>query len=279
MLDTSDLMSIGEFSALTRISIRMVRHHESHGVLVPAAVDELTGHRRYAMSQLPRALAIRRLRDCGFGVSSMGPLLAARGSDAYAEALRMQRQTLTQEYAAARQRLDNLSQLITEDQGLAMNDISIERRTDPAQTFITLRGVVANYAAEGELWQRFMPLLGQQGISPIGPGGCIEHDEEYKEADVDESVFVPVAAGVTAQAPLEVFDLPAQEVVVGTLRGAYHRLGDVHARIAEHLQQNGLRPAARTAEGVVGKHYNVYLNAPPQVAEEDRLTELHLPIR
>ncbi|NNG18128.1 MerR family transcriptional regulator [Naumannella sp. ID2617S] len=257
----------------------MVRHYESHGVLVPAAVDELTGHRRYAMSQLPRALAISRLRDCRVRRVQHGPLLADCGSDAYAEALRMQRQTPTQEYAAARQRLDNLSQLINEDQGLAMNDISIERRTDPAQTFITRRGVVANYAAQGELWQRFMPLLGQQGISPIGPGGCIEHDEEYQEADVGESVFVPVAAGVTAQAPLEVFDLPAQEVVVGTLRGAYHRLSDVHARIAEHLQQNGLRPAARTAEGVVGKHYNVCLNDPPEVAEEDRLTELHLPIR
>lgn len=39
MAETPNLMSIGRFSALTRLSVRMLRHYDSHGVLVPADID------------------------------------------------------------------------------------------------------------------------------------------------------------------------------------------------------------------------------------------------
>ncbi|WP_277829562.1 hypothetical protein [Speluncibacter jeojiensis] len=60
----------------------------------------------------------------------------------------------------------------------------------PAHALVCLRGTVADYSAEGELWQRFLPSLAQQGIEATGPGGCIGHDGEFRESDVDESVFV-----------------------------------------------------------------------------------------
>lgn len=69
------LMTIGEFSGLSRLSIRMLRHYDAHGLLTPAEVG-FTGHRRYADSQLADAALIRRLRDVGFGVagtSAPGP--------------------------------------------------------------------------------------------------------------------------------------------------------------------------------------------------------------
>ncbi|MGW5321530.1 MerR family DNA-binding transcriptional regulator [Rhodococcus pyridinivorans] len=51
MADTTRLMSIGEFSTLTRISVRMLRHYDSQGVLIPAVVDEVSGYRRYLPEQ------------------------------------------------------------------------------------------------------------------------------------------------------------------------------------------------------------------------------------
>ena len=62
MDDTEALMSIGEFSARTRLSVRMLRHYDAHGVLTPAAVDPRTGYRAYAPAQLADALHVRRLR-------------------------------------------------------------------------------------------------------------------------------------------------------------------------------------------------------------------------
>ena len=47
------LIRIGEFSTLTRLSVRMLRYYDANGVLSPAATDDFTGHRFYASSQVP----------------------------------------------------------------------------------------------------------------------------------------------------------------------------------------------------------------------------------
>ena len=41
-------VQIGEFSKLSRISIRMLRHYDEIGLLVPEETDPWTGYRRYA---------------------------------------------------------------------------------------------------------------------------------------------------------------------------------------------------------------------------------------
>ena len=42
------MFKIGEFSKLSRISIRMLRHYDEIGLLVPEEIDPWTGYRRYA---------------------------------------------------------------------------------------------------------------------------------------------------------------------------------------------------------------------------------------
>ena len=86
MAETTTLLSIGEFSSLARLSVRMLRHYDAHGVLVPAQVDPVTGHRRYAPAQLEDAAHVRRLRDIGVGVSAIPALLDARGTPAWTRA-------------------------------------------------------------------------------------------------------------------------------------------------------------------------------------------------
>jgi hypothetical protein len=49
VIDTSKFLTIGEFSALTRISVRMLRYYDTHGVLCPAYVDDETGYRWYSI--------------------------------------------------------------------------------------------------------------------------------------------------------------------------------------------------------------------------------------
>jgi DNA-binding transcriptional MerR regulator len=56
-------MTIGEFSRLTGLTAKALRHYDSIGLLTPARVDPDTGYRGYAEEQLDRAHIIRRLRD------------------------------------------------------------------------------------------------------------------------------------------------------------------------------------------------------------------------
>ena len=47
-------MNIGDFARLGGISVRMLRHYDALGLLVPASVDPFTGYRRYDARQLER---------------------------------------------------------------------------------------------------------------------------------------------------------------------------------------------------------------------------------
>lgn len=274
MTETPRLMSIGQFSSLSRLSVRMPRHYDAHGVLVPAQTDPWTGYRRYAPAQLADAADIRSLRDVGFGVSAIGALLAVRGTPAWADSLRLQRETLTEELRASQGRLSLITRLLNE--GATTMPITLNRTTIPAMSVVALRGTVPTYSDEGQLWQRMMPLLSAQGIAPVGPCGVIEHDDQFMDADPDLSVFLPVAPGTTADGPLEILDLPERDCLVARVTGSYDQISEAHDLIGARLTDEGL--AALVDGALAGHAFNIYLTTPDQVSEEEQLTDVCLPL-
>ncbi|GAA4753837.1 MerR family transcriptional regulator [Modestobacter marinus] len=57
------MLSIGEFSRLTHLSVRTLRRYHDAGLLEPASVDDATGYRYYGAEQIPTAQVIHRLRQ------------------------------------------------------------------------------------------------------------------------------------------------------------------------------------------------------------------------
>ncbi len=257
----------------------MLRHYDASGVLVPAAVDGASGYRWYSPEQLGDARRIRQLRDVGFGVSAIGALLAVFGTPAYDAALRSQRQALVDEAASARHRLTLIEHMLDQaEMENTMSDIDVQLIDIPAQTLVALRGTVPDYAAEGQLWGRFMPELQRQKIAMAGPGGCIEHDDEFRESDVDESVFVEIEDGIEVRAPLLALHFPARRAVRATVTGPFAEvIPQAHERIAAFIGDNGLR-IARTDDDVSTHHFNVYLTDPSQVPESEAVTSVTVPV-
>ena len=278
MAETFEPMTIGTFSALTRLSVRMLRHYHERGVLVPAFVDG-TGYRRYTRDQIADALLVRDLRDVGFGVSAMAALLAARDTPSFQRALLTQRDVLEQEKRAATQRLRSIDRMLQNARGSAMSTNQITLRTMPAMTVASYRGTVPTYADEGQLWQQFMPELQRQGLTPTGPGGVFEHDPTYVDEDPDLSVFLPVPPGTTAEGPLEVIDVPEQRAVVARVVGPFSQISLAHDLITAFLTDNGLSEAPVEVHGLTGKVFNIYLSDPSTVDESAYLTDVHRPVR
>ena len=46
------MLKIGEFSKLSRVSVRMLRHYDEIGLLKPAEIDRFTDYRYYREDQL-----------------------------------------------------------------------------------------------------------------------------------------------------------------------------------------------------------------------------------
>lgn len=67
-------MKIGDVSAASGISERMIRHYEKIGIM-PAATRRESGYRDYGERDVRTLQFIRRARDLGFSIDEIGKLL------------------------------------------------------------------------------------------------------------------------------------------------------------------------------------------------------------
>src|ERR1700751_1427458 len=91
------LLNIGEFSKMTHLSVKALRHYHDVGILEPAAIDPHSGYRSYDTGQVTSAQVIRRLRDLGMPLDSIravliAPDLPARNREIANHLERMERQ-------------------------------------------------------------------------------------------------------------------------------------------------------------------------------------------
>jgi DNA-binding transcriptional MerR regulator len=70
------LVSIGEFSRLSRLSPKALRLYDDLGLLVPDHVDAATGYRWYADTQLDQARVVSLLRRIGVPLAQIRDMLA-----------------------------------------------------------------------------------------------------------------------------------------------------------------------------------------------------------
>ena len=59
----STLVTIGDFSRMTYLTVKALRHYHDIGLLEPVTVDEQNGYRMYGTDQVPVAQSIRRFRE------------------------------------------------------------------------------------------------------------------------------------------------------------------------------------------------------------------------
>ena len=71
------LVPIGEFSKMTHLSVKALRHYHDIGLLEPTDIDRHSGYRRYSPAQAPAAQAIRRFRDLDMPLDGIRAVLTA----------------------------------------------------------------------------------------------------------------------------------------------------------------------------------------------------------
>src|SRR4030065_921765 len=69
------MIRIGDFSKLSRVSVKTLRYYDEVGLLKPVEVDRFTGYRYYSIDQLARLNRILVFKDLGFSLDQITQLL------------------------------------------------------------------------------------------------------------------------------------------------------------------------------------------------------------
>ncbi|WP_085487117.1 MerR family transcriptional regulator [Agreia pratensis] len=123
------MMKIGEFSGITGLSVKALRHYDDRGVLPPSDVDALSGYREYDEGQVRSGVVVRALREAGVPLAAVTQALA---SDAALDALDTHRRQTLADRAAEDRAFDSAK---TELRALRV-PIMVSERQMPAQPYI-----------------------------------------------------------------------------------------------------------------------------------------------
>ena len=148
------MLRIGEFSKLSRVSIRMLRHYDDIGLLKPAEIDQFTGYRYYSPEQLPVVGRITAFKDMGFSLADIVKMLEIYENRDELDDYLMKRQLELQEISETTQRqmrlLDTARERLRKEQNMSYN-VSI--KTIPERYAATVHMTIPHYEDEGMVWQ------------------------------------------------------------------------------------------------------------------------------
>ena len=69
------MLKIGDFSRLSRVTVKTLRFYDETGLLKPVQLDSSTGYRYYSVEQLTRLNRILAYKDLGFSLEQIRWLL------------------------------------------------------------------------------------------------------------------------------------------------------------------------------------------------------------
>ena len=211
-------MLISEFARLGQVSVRMLRHYDAVGLLTPGRVDPVSGYRHYSADQLHRLNRIVALKDLGFGLEQVRPLLEDDlAPDELRGMLRLRRAQLAEEAAVVSVRMaavETRLRMIEREQTMSSDYVV---KTIPA---VRLAGLTATLAPE-ELSEHIGPMFDSVGRALTEAGASLAIPiATYAEAENGMEVVVGYACAGTPPDGIETIDLPeAPQAVCGVHLG------------------------------------------------------------
>jgi DNA-binding transcriptional MerR regulator len=231
------LVSIGDFSRMTFLSVKALRHYHEVGLLPPAEIDPDSGYRRYRLEQVPTAQVIRRLRELGMSLDDVRVVIEASDVGARNAAIGAHLRRMEGELEQTRATVKSLRLLL--DQA-APAPIAISYRIEEPSVALAIRAEIAHddmFAGLDEAFAELHAAVGQRS----GVDGAL-FSGELMEDELGEIVALVPGAG-EAGGRVQGLELPRVEYAVAVHAGpleevdrTYGALGAVVAARAIGVQ-------------------------------------------
>jgi DNA-binding transcriptional MerR regulator len=238
------MFKIGEFSQLSRVSVRMLRHYDQLGLLKPSHTDSFTNYRYYSADQLPRLNRILALRDLGFSLEQIGNMLDEElPAEQLLGMLKLKRAEIEQQMQNEQLRMARLEARIHQMNGQTEStkyDVVI-REIGP-QLVASYREVASDDDRIQYMFEELEAYVMQHNARADRPPMTIYHDPEYRDENIDAEVAVPLKIpipGTDAISVRELARIPQAACVVHT--GSYAVLYQAYNALLGWIESNSYR--------------------------------------
>jgi len=241
------LVSIGQFSKMTYLSVKALRYYHDVGLLEPALVDPDTGYRHYAVGQVGTAQAIRRFRDLEMPIEEVRRVLRAPDDAARNRAILVHLERMHRQLDQTRAAVESLESLLGAGAGAA-RDARVEiRRLPVTRAVITRAEVVFDDCGD---WlppalERLRAGVEAAGLTVTGADGALYSDAFFEAGVGEVTAFVPVAGDAAGAV-----DLPATTAAVLVHEGPFADLDRAYGTLGTAVAEMGV-----AGTGPIREHY------------------------
>ncbi|MFC0548274.1 MerR family transcriptional regulator [Kutzneria chonburiensis] len=224
------LLSIGDFSRMTYLSVKALRHYHELGLLVPAEIDPATGYRLYGPEQARTAQVIRRFRDLGMPLDEVRAMLAAPDVAARNAVIAAHLRRVEHQLERTQAAVSSLRSLLEQE----ASPIEVECRSVPAMTVLAVGDHIAMDDSERWWAEAFERLEAVVGPHRAGPLGCLYHEEFFTDDAGDVLAYIPVH-GEPVGHGVELLELPAADLAVTLHRGPFGELDRTYSALGTYV--------------------------------------------
>lgn len=254
MNQPKDLLSIGAFAEMTRLSIKALRLYDELGLLQPVHIDPQSGYRYYGVDQLSSARRIRNLRDMDMPLATIRQVMAAL------ESTPAQAEALVQEYVSMREKqveqikaqVQTFIRILEQETTLMALEVNVKKIPTRQVVSITRHVKVPKLdAAISESIASIQALLQKQNGTAAGSPFGIFHGSVNEQEDGPIEICIPADGDLTSEGDAQVKQLQGGSAACVMMVGAqtdFPAILEGYDAVADWIQKNGYQMAERPRE-------------------------------
>ncbi|MDA3851097.1 MAG: MerR family transcriptional regulator [Spirochaetaceae bacterium] len=228
------MLSIGEFSMASRLTVKALRDYHELGLLIPRSIHEVSGYRFYDQENLRRARQIMELKELGFTLSELQEIIDSGPGELekHLDKKDQQLSSKVQELQSKKEKLRQWRLRMKEETPGIFEEIHLMQI--PELGYLSYE-IFGRYE---DIGQGFFKLDQRAGAYITGPNFALHHQLEYREENAHMEACC-LAQGAPMIRDLKWKTLGASQGVSLIHRGPYQDLGISYEHLFSFCRDKG----------------------------------------